>query len=70
MILGKNQVYSKMESKIKQIIGGVLLIGMSVSLWYKLEDGLKDTAEPLAFGALIFVVFLFLVVLIIRIIRS
>jgi len=46
------------------------LIGMSVSLWYKLQDSLKDAEEPMVMGALIFVVILILIVLIIRVTRS
>ena len=59
-----------MESKIKQVIGVFLLIGMSVSLWYKLQDSLKDAEEPMVMGALIFLVILILIVLIIRVTRS
>jgi len=56
--------------KLKQVIGVFLLGGMTISLWYKLEDSLKEAEEPLAMGALILVIVLILIMLIIRITRS
>lgn len=56
--------------KLKPILGIVLLGFMSVSLWNKFQESLRDAEEPIAMGTLIVLVILFLVVLVIRVLRD
>jgi len=56
--------------KLKPILGAILICFMSVSLWNKFQESLRDAEEPMAMGALIILVILFLVVLVIRVLRD
>ena len=43
---------------------------MSVSLWNKFQESLREAEEPMAMGALIILLILFLIVLVIRVLRD